>query len=131
MGLCMALNMNSVEFWGKFGAAPGFLRKSGIGAVRGNLGVSKGLSLNLAQTDAMESSPTTYRGQKPLTSTLLTSTFVFRSGGGPPLGGFKLESSVATSLHGFSVTGHEQRLPGLCWVGTASRPYLENNFHPP
>ena len=37
-----------------------------------------------------------------------TSTFVFRSGGFP-FRGFKLEwSLVATSLEGFSVTGHEK-----------------------
>ena len=48
---------------------------------------------------------------KPLTSTLLTSTFVFRSGGFPSQG-FELEwSLVATSLEGFSVTGHEKRVP--------------------
>ena len=35
------------EFLGDFGAAPGFPRKSGIGAVRGNLGSRKAL----AQTD--------------------------------------------------------------------------------
>ena len=46
---------------------------------------------------------------KPLTSTLLTSTFVFRSGGFP-FQGFELEwSLVASSLEGFSVTGHEKK----------------------
>ena len=49
---------------------------------------------------------------KPLTSTfkkkLLTSTFVFRSGGFP-FRGFELEwSLVATSLEGFSVTSNEK-----------------------
>ena len=49
---------------------------------------------------------------KPSTSTLLTSTFVFRSRGFP-IGGFELEwSLVATSLGGFSVTSHEKRVPG-------------------
>ena len=41
VGLYMALNMNSVGILGDFGAAPGFSRKSGIGAVRSNLGSRK------------------------------------------------------------------------------------------
>ena len=46
---------------------------------------------------------------KPLTSTLLTSTFVFRSGGFS-FWGFELAwSLVATSLEGFSVTSHENK----------------------
>ena len=46
---------------------------------------------------------------KPLTSTLLKSTFVFRSGGFP-FRGFELEwSLVATSLEGLSVTSHEKK----------------------
>ena len=46
---------------------------------------------------------------KPLTSTLLTSIFVFRSGSSP-FGGFKLAGSlVATSLEGFSVTSQERK----------------------
>ena len=54
---------------------------------------------------------------KPLTSTLLTSTFVFRSGGFP-FQGFELEwSLVATSLKGFSVTGHEKGVPGAPFKG--------------
>ena len=45
-------------------------------------------------------------------STLLTSTFVFRSGEFP-FPGFKLEwSLVATSMEGVSVTSHEGRVPG-------------------
>ena len=41
--------------------------------------------------------------------TLLTSTFVFRSGGFP-FRGFELEwSLVATSLEGFSATSHEKK----------------------
>ena len=43
---------------------------------------------------------------KPLTSTLLTSTFVFRSGGFPFRGFEAKRSLVATSLEGFSVTSH-------------------------
>ena len=46
--------------------------------------------------------------EKPLTSTLLTSTLVL-SRGGVCFGGFELERSfVATSLEGVSVTGHEE-----------------------
>ena len=48
---------------------------------------------------------------KPLTSTLLTSTLVFRSGGFP-FAGFELEwSLVATSLEGFS-RKTKNRVPG-------------------
>ena len=48
---------------------------------------------------------------KPLTSTLLTSTFVFRSGEFP-FRGFEVKwSLVATSLEGFSVNCHEKRVP--------------------
>ena len=58
-----------------------------------------------------------HRFGKPLTSTLLTSTFAFRSGGFP-LRGFELEwSLVATSLEGFSVTSHERRVPGALFKG--------------
>ena len=47
----------------------------------------------------------------PLTSTLLTSTFVFRYGGFPALRGFELEWSLsgAASLEGSSVTSHEEK----------------------
>ena len=56
-------------------------------------------------------------GKPLLTSTLLTSTFVFRSGGFP-CRGFELEwSLVATSLEGFSVTSHEKRVPGAPFKG--------------
>ena len=49
---------------------------------------------------------------KPLTSTLLTSTLVFRSGGFP-FRGFDLEwSLVAPSLEGVSVTNYEKGVPG-------------------
>ena len=54
---------------------------------------------------------------KPLTSTLLTSTFVFMSGGFP-FQGFELEwSLVATSLEGFSVTSHEEGVPRAPFKG--------------
>ena len=54
---------------------------------------------------------------KPLTSTLLTSTFVFRSGWFS-LRGFELEwSLVATFLEGFSVTSHETTVPGARFKG--------------
>ena len=49
---------------------------------------------------------------KPLTSTLLTTTFVFRCRG------FELEwSFVATSLEGFSVTSHENIVPRVTFKG--------------
>ena len=59
----------------------------------------------------------THQIGKPLTSTLLTSTFVFRSGGFP-FRGFDLEwSLVAPSLEGFSVTNHEKGIPGAPFKG--------------
>ena len=54
---------------------------------------------------------------KPLTSTLPTSTFVFRSGGFL-FRGFVLEwSLVAPSLEGFSVTSHEKGVPRAPFKG--------------
>ena len=50
-GFCMALKKNSVGIPGDFGAAPAFSRKSGNGAVRGNLGSRKAF----AQTDRLDS----------------------------------------------------------------------------
>ena len=53
---------------------------------------------------------------KPLTSTWLTSTLVFRSRGFPSRG-FELEWSLATSLEGFSVTSHGERVPRTPFKG--------------
>ena len=41
VGFCMALNMNSVELLGDFGATPGFREYLGFGVVSGDLGLQK------------------------------------------------------------------------------------------
>ena len=41
VGFCMALNMNSVEFLGDFGARPGFRENSGFGVVSGDWGLKR------------------------------------------------------------------------------------------
>ena len=72
---------------------------------------------NRATSNLIE--PAFYLIGKPLTSTLLASTFVF----GFPLGGFELKwSLVATSLEGFSVTSHEKgyQRPPLSIYGNES-----------